>query len=274
METVAASDTPRKYKLGIALSGGGARGFAHIGVLKALEEYGIFPDLISGVSAGSVVGGLYCAGFSPADMIEIFQGEHFKDFAEIRVPKVSLFSTLGFREFLSRSIGKRIFSELELPFMVIATDIDHGESVVFNKGIVADAIWASCSIPVIFQPVEIDGVHYVDGGVLRNFPVYPIRHLCDYVIGVDVNTLKLAPYKANILNIAERSYNLMFRSNTTEDKKLCDLLIETNETADYNIFDLKHIESIASLGYQVTVNILEKLKKENRLPPSVHHPIS
>lgn len=258
------------YRLGLALSGGGARGFAHIGAIKALEEFGIFPDLISGVSAGSIIGAFYCAGFSPDDMIEIFEGEHFRDFAEIRVPKVSLFSTEGFRDFLARTLGNKIFSELELPFKVVATDIDNGVSKVLDKGLVADAVWASSSIPVIFPPVLIDGVHYVDGGVLRNFPVLPIRHLCNYIIGVDVNTLKLSPYKPNILDIAERSYNLMFRSNSTEDKKLCNLLIETNNTANYNIFDLKHVREIVSCGYQITHNLLAAHEKAGTLPPSSH----
>lgn len=258
---------PRPYKIGLALSGGGARGYAHIGVIRALEEFGIKPDIVAGVSAGSIIGSFFCAGV-PTDEMEIcFEGEHFKDFAEINIPRVSLFSTEGFHDFLHQILGNTTFDELEIPFRVIATDLDHGVSKIFSEGSVADAVWASSSIPVIFPPVVIDDIHYIDGGVLRNFPVQPIRNLCDFIIGVNVNPLVLnTVYKQNILGIAERAYMMMFRSNSAEDSKLCDLLIETEEIADYNIFDLKHIRQISDAGHEAAQRILINFEKNGKLP--------
>ena len=255
----------KKYQLGLALSGGGARGYAHVGVIKALEEYGIQPDLVAGVSAGSVVGALYCAGYSSEEIIECFQGEHFKNFAELTVPRVSLFSTTRFYDFLKHYLGNIQFGELKKTLVIIATDLDHGRSHVFDSGSVVQAVWASISIPVIFPPVVIDGIHYVDGGVLRNFPVLPIREMCNYIIGVNVNPLTETPYKKNIIGIAERAYTLMFRSNSLEDSKLCDMLIEPQEAIDYNIFDLKHMHQIEQTGYNTAISLLSQLQDKEVL---------
>ena len=222
---------PKPYKIGYALSGGGARGFAHLGALKALEEHNIYPDLIAGVSAGSIVGTLYCMGYRPHEILDMFAQEHFKDFADITVPKISLFTTKGFKDFLDRRVGSRTFDDMKIPLRIIATDFDNGVSKIFTEGHVGDCVYASCSIPIFFPPVEINGINYVDGGILRNFPVYPIRNDCDFIVGIDVNPLKLGPYKKNLKSIAERSYNMMFRSNSNEDKKMCDLLFEIDAIA-------------------------------------------
>ncbi|MGL4292981.1 MAG: patatin-like phospholipase family protein [Bacteroidales bacterium] len=263
------NDKPKPYKIGLALSGGGARGYAHIGVLKALEEFHLIPDLIAGVSAGSIVGALYCTGMSPDDILKCFAGENFRDFTEITVPRVSLFNTDGFHDYLLHILGNTTFSQLKIPFVAIATDLDHGISKIFTEGRVADIVWASSSIPVIFPPVVLDGVNYVDGGVLRNFPVLPIRNQCEYIIGVNVNPLEMGPYKKNILGIAERSYLLMFRSNSVEDCHLCDMLIQPKEVAEYNIFDTKHMKEIVNAGYAATIEILKNYKKEGRLPTDI-----
>ncbi|MEG0948456.1 MAG: patatin-like phospholipase family protein [Bacteroidales bacterium] len=259
-------NTNKPYKIGLSLSGGGARGYAHIGVLKALEEFHIVPDIIAGVSAGSVVAAMYCDGMSPDDMLDCFDGENFRNFAEITVPRTSLFNTEGFHEFLLHLLGEKTFEQLQIPLRIIATDLDHGTSKVFDSGRVADIVWASSSIPVIFPPVVLDGINYVDGGVLRNFPVLPIRDECDFIIGVNVNPLQMGSYKKNILGIAERAYLLMFRSNSVEDCHLCDMLIQPQEAAEYNIFDTKHMRQIAQAGYNATIKILTNFEKSGRLP--------
>ncbi|HIU54844.1 MAG TPA: patatin-like phospholipase family protein [Candidatus Gallibacteroides avistercoris] len=250
----------RKYATGLALSGGGARGFAHIGALKALEEAGIKPDIISGVSAGSIIGVLYADGYSPEEMIEIFSSVKFSDLVEITIPRSGFFKMEGFRSLLKKILRAKQFEELQYPLVVTATDLDHGESVSFNSGPIIDVICASCCIPVVFHPICIHNVHYVDGGVFRNFPVKPIRHLCDTVIGINVNPLVTNQYKQTIIGIAERSYGFMFKSNSFEDIKLCDILVQTNETTQYNIFDLDNIEKIADFGYKDTLKVLQSLK--------------
>ncbi len=250
----------REYTTGLALSGGGARGFAHIGALKALEEEGIKPNIISGVSAGSIIGVLYADGYSPEEMIEIFSSVKFSDLVEITVPRSGFFKMDGFRDLLKKILRAKQFEELQYPLVVTATDLDHGESVSFNSGPIIDVICASCCIPVVFHPVRIQNVHYVDGGVFRNFPVKPIRHLCETIIGINVNPLVTNQYKQTIIGIAERAYGFMFKSNSFEDIKLCDILVQTNETTQYNIFDLNNIEKITDFGYKDTRKVLQSLK--------------
>jgi NTE family protein len=251
-----------RYQVGLALSGGGARGFAHIGVLKALEEYQIHPDLVAGVSAGSVVAAFYCAGLTADEILTTFEGESFSSFASISVPSKSLFRLDGFREFLTDTLGSKRIEQMPTPLRIVATDLDHGTSHIFDEGRTADAVRASCSIPVIFPPVIIDGVCYVDGGVLRNFPVLPIRRECDFIIGVNVNPLhRRESYHHNLLGIAERTYSLMFRSNSVEDCELADMLIEPEEVGDYGVFNTKFMHKIVDTGYRAAVAVLEEYRQ-------------
>ncbi len=242
----------KPYKLGLALSGGGARGFAHAGALKALEEADIHPDLISGVSAGSIVGVLYADGYTPDEILELFAGVDFNDLAQLMLPRSAFFKMDGFRQFLKKHLRAQRLEDLAIPTHIIATNLDNGESVTFTSGAIIERVCASCSIPVVFPPVKIDGTYYVDGGVLRNFPVTPIRHLCDNVIGINVNPVSSDTYKQNIVDIAKRSYEYIFNSNSLADKELCDILIETDEIVEFNIFDIDNLKTIATYGYEDT----------------------
>lgn len=255
--------TVKPYHLGLALSGGGARGFAHAGAIKALEEMGLRPDVISGVSAGSIIGALYADGYTPDEIIDMFGHLSVSDLAEITVPRSSFFKITKFRNFLKKVLRATNFEDLSIPLVITATDLDNGRSVSFSSGPLLDVICASCSIPVLFSPVNIEGVHYVDGGVFRNFPVTPIRSSCDVIIGVNVNPLVAKEYKQSIIDIAERSYSFIFKSNSIIDSKLCDILIQTNEIIQYNIFDIDKLREIARYGYQDTKEVL-LLKRESR----------
>ncbi len=240
----------KKYGLGLALSGGGAKGFAHLGVFKLLEEEGLIPEVIAGTSAGALMGALLADGYKPDEIKELFTGREFSEFAQIQLPKSGLFDSTRFRLFLKRHLRAKTFEDLKIPLIVVATDLDHGESHFFTKGDIVDAVTASCSIPIIFNPVVIDGIHYVDGGLFHNFPVSVIRQECACVIGVNVSPLVPHKYKQTIFHIAERSYHYMFRANTLEDRELCDLLIETKEFGQYKTFDLENVDQIAQIGYK------------------------
>lgn len=247
----------KKYKLGLALSGGGAKGFAHCGALKAMEEFGLCPDVIAGTSAGAIVGALYAAGNSPVDISRMFLGKEFTNFVKILIPKAGFFDQTPFMNFMERNLQVVNFEDLKIPLYVVASDLDHGKSVVFSSGELGPRILASCSVPIIFNPVEIDGIHYVDGGIFRNFPVTPIRDLCEQVIGINVSPLISREYKQNMIQIAQRSYHFIFKANTFEDKALCDMLVEVNEAHQYSTFDLENIADIFMLGYNETVQTLE-----------------
>ena len=259
----------KKYKLGLALSGGGAKGFAHCGALLALEEFGLKPDIIAGTSAGAIVGALYAAGNNPIEISKMFMGKEFSNFVKLLIPKAGFFDHSPFQDFLMEYLHVERFEELQIPLYVVASDLDHGKSVVFTEGELARCVLASCSVPVIFNPVEIDGVHYVDGGIFRNFPVVPIRDMCEKVIGINVSPLISTDYKQNMIQIAQRSYHFMFKANTIEDKALCDLLVEVEEAHQYSTFDLENIHQIFKIGYQDTVRTLENTYGLKRaLPPT------
>lgn len=254
----------KPYKLGLALSGGGAKGFAHIGVFSLLEECGFKPDIISGTSAGALAGCLYADGYTSDEIKEIFSGKEFSEFAKVQIPISGLFDNSRLSSFLRRHLHAKNLEDLDIPLVVIATDLDHGISHEFRTGPIVDAVTASCSVPIIFSPVEINGIHYVDGGLFRNFPVTNIREECDRIVGVNVSPLVPQKYKKTLFHIAERSYHYMFRANTTEDRQLCDILIEAQECDGYKMFDLDNVHKIAQIGYEAAIHAFDNVFQDSK----------
>lgn len=258
-------ETNRKpYKLGLALSGGGAKGFAHVGVFRMLEECGLKPDIISGTSAGALMGVLFADGYSSGEIQEMFTDREFSEFAQIQIPKSGLFDSSRFRYFLKRHLRTRNIEDLSIPMVIVATDLDHGVSHEFRTGPIVEAVTASCSIPIIFSPVVINGIHYVDGGLFHNFPVAMIRDECERIVGVNVSPMIPQKYKQTIFHIAERSYHYMFRANTLEDREMCDVLIEAEEFGFYKTFDLDNVDVISNVGYEAAARAFEKVVNENK----------
>ena len=270
--------TPKPYKIGLALSGGGAKGFAHLGVFKLLEESGLKPDIISGTSAGSLMGVLFADGYSADEIKNMFIGREFSEFAQLQIPKSGLFNYDRFQEFLKRHLRSKRIEDLPIPTVIVATDLDRGCSHEFRSGPIVEAVTASCCMPIVFSPVLINGVHYVDGGLFRNFPVSTIRDECEYVIGVNVSPLIPHRYKQTLLHIAERTYHYVFKANVIEDRELCDILIEAKEVALYKTFDLENINQISEIGYEAAVKAFQKViqekKHENLIKAINSHPNS
>jgi len=254
----------KPYKLGLALSGGGAKGFAHVGVFRLLEECGIKPDIISGTSAGALAGCLFADGYTSDEIKEIFSGKEFSEFAKVQIPMAGLFDNSRLSAFLRRHLHAKKLEDLDIPLVVIATDLDHGVSHEFRTGPIVEAVTASCSVPIIFSPIEINGIHYVDGGLFRNFPVTNIRDECDKIIGVNVSPLVPQKYKKTLFHIAERSYHYMFRANTTEDRMLCDVLVEAEEFDGYKMFDLENVNKIAKIGYEAAVRAFDEVIQDSK----------
>lgn len=255
---------PVKRHLGLALSGGGAKGFAHIGVFKMLEECALKPDIIAGTSAGALMGVLFADGYEANEIKELFSGREFSEFAQLQIPKSGLFDSTRFRYFLKRHLRTKNIEDLQIPMVIVATDLDHGECHEFRSGPIAEAVTASCSIPIIFSPVNINGVHYVDGGLFHNFPVSVIREECERVIGVNVSPLIPQKYKQTIYHIAERSYHYLFQANTIEDREMCDVLIEAVEFGLYKTFDLESVEQLVQIGYLAAAQAFETVLRENK----------
>lgn len=248
----------KKYKLGVALSGGGAKGFAHAGALKALEELGYKPDIISGTSAGAIAGVLYSAGYAPHEICDLFKNKGFTDFTKITLPTAGFFSPKRFVDYLRVKIPYDNLEDLPIPVRVVSSDLDNGVMKVFDQGSIPERVMASSTVPIVFPPTVIDGIHYVDGGVFCNFPVDVIRADCEKVIGINVSPLAATKYKQTILGIANRSFDFMFRANTKEDGKLCDVLVEMPAVLQYEIFSLDAIDEIYELGYKETIEALSK----------------
>ena len=240
------------------MSGGGVKGFAHAGALKALEEFGYKPDIISGTSAGAVAGALYVAGYSPKEICDLFKNKSFSNFTNITIPTSGLFSPAKFVDFLKQKITYANIEDLPIPMRIVATDLDAGKIKVFTEGSLAERVMASATVPVVFPPTVIDDVHYVDGGIFCNFPVDVIRQDCEKVIGINVSPLVPTQYKQTIIEIALRSYNFMFRANTKEDGMLCDILVELPDVLQYDMFDLDSIDEIYRMGYHETKLALQK----------------
>ncbi len=245
-----------EYRTGLVLSGGGARGFAHAGAIKALAEVGIKPDIVAGVSAGSIAAVMYAAGIEPEKMLELFLNARFSDFCELGVPKDGFFHLDRFKTFLRRHIPYANLEDLPIPTVIGATDLDNGRKVAFESGSLPERVVASCSIPIVFKPVKIDGVRHVDGGVLHNLPAWTIRDRCKYLIGVNCSPLSKTPVSNSLIDIALRSYELMAKTNVVADMELCDIVIRTDEIAKYKVFNLKQIEKVFESGYRDTMNFL------------------
>lgn len=243
----------KPYKLGLVLSGGGARGFAHAGALLALEEMGIRPDIIGGVSAGSVVAVMYASGMRPEEIVRAFADAKFGDFAELAVPRDGFFSMDGFRKFLRKHVPYDDISQLPLPSVVCATDLLASKAVAFSEGNIAECVSASCSIPIVFKPVKINGVTYVDGGVVANLPAWALRDKCKYLIGVNCSPMPRRGKPKSILDIAQLTYDILVKNNSQAQMQLCDLAISINDIAKYNVFNLKEINRVFRSGYDSTM---------------------
>lgn len=256
------------YRLGVALSGGGARGFAHVGALKALEEAGMKPDVIAGVSAGAVAAVMYAAGVPLDEMLSLFTSTKFTDFARPSlIHGDGMFSLMRFKQFIEEATGIDRLENLRIPTYVGVTDLDHGEPAEFHEGPLGERVVASCSIPIVFSPVEIDGIHYVDGGVLRNLPAWIIREKCETLIGINVSPLRTFEYKKSFLDIGMRTYNLMAKANQQQDMDICDHVIITPELIHYQIFNLKDIHKAYLSGYAAAHRAIRQwLRAEEKNP--------
>ncbi len=250
----------RDHSVGVAFSGGGARGFSHVGVMKAMAQFGIRPNVIAGVSAGSIAAVLYAAGLTTEEMIECFMvQDKMAHFTSMRVPKESILSLDRFARLLESWLPVKNLEDLQLPTVICATDLDHGKSVGWAKGEIVPRVVASCSIPIVFPPVKINGVNYVDGGVLRNLPAWAIRPYCKTLIGSNCSPLNRDyRYKNSIVDLALRSYQLMTKANVPQDLKLCDIVIRPDGLSGVSTFDLSIIPRAVDLGYEAACRVLEK----------------
>lgn len=241
-------------KIGLALSGGGARGLAHLGVLCALEELGLQLSAISGVSAGALTGALYAAGYTPQQILALAQEHASPGIARMVLFQNGLFSSPGLRRLLQTYLPADSFEALHIPLLVTATDIISGRSVTLSEGLLCDALMGSAAVPGIFSPVKYGNYALVDGGVLNNLPVEGLQKNCDKIIGCHVNKLDNSrrPEQLSKLYVIEKCFHMAIAGTIPYKSVLCDVFLEPALEA-YSMFDMKHADKIFDIGYQAAM---------------------
>ncbi len=239
-------------KIGLSLSGGGARGISHLGVIQALEEMGVEFSIISGASAGSIMGALYAYGYNPKKILEIIQNVSVFKSVRPAWTKTGLLSLDGLRDVLLANMPENSFASLKLPLVIAATDLRKGTIQYFDEGQLIHPIMASCCVPAIFAPVEFKGNLYVDGGVLDNLPVKPITRKCDFVIGVNCNPIGVDFDPKNLKVVIERSLLMAININTQLSKALCNIFIEPPGLGKISGFEIRQAQEIFNIGYEFT----------------------
>jgi NTE family protein len=242
----------KKYKIGVVLSGGGARGFAHLGVLKALEEKNIKPEIISGTSAGAIVGALLADGKGAEEVFNLLKDRGFFNYSRISLPKTGLLKLEGLKKELERHLTVKDLSELQIPLYVGTTNITSGESEYFNRGPIAEIVLASSSIPVLFAPVKLNGSLYSDGGIMDNLPAEPLRGKCKNIIGINVSPVREIQKLNNLVNVSMRIFQLSVNATMINSRDNCDILIEPEGLEDFDIISTRHARKMFTLGYEYT----------------------
>ncbi|MFA6799019.1 MAG: patatin-like phospholipase family protein [Bacteroidales bacterium] len=248
----------KPYKLGLVLGGGGARGFAHLGVTRALYEHDIKPDIISGVSAGSIVGAFLAAGLNPAEVFELLRDQDIMKITNIHLPKDGLLKLGGLQKQLKLHIPFKKVEELPIKLIVAVCNLNKARVEYLSEGPLADLVLASSSIPVLFAPVSLNDQLYADGGVLDNLPVKPVRKICEKVIAVDISPVHETDKLENLFQIAVRTFHLSVWKYTVQWGKKADILIEPPDVDKYDILSTKHVEELYERSYQYTLDLIRK----------------
>ncbi|HLN55762.1 MAG TPA: patatin-like phospholipase family protein [Bacteroidales bacterium] len=246
-----------RYRIGFVLSGGGARGFAHLGFLEALNEAGIFPDVIAGTSAGAIAGVLYADGYTPKEILKMTNFTSRLDLLRPAIPREGLLQISGIAKILKTYLRAKTFSELKIPLYVTATDINNAKVVYFSEGDLIETVIASSSIPVVFPPVKIGKFNYVDGGVLDNLPVRAIENICQVKIGSFVNMVGYIEKISGLVSLAERTFMVGMSKELFEKAKKFDLFVAPDELKNYRVTDTMKAAEMFEIGYRSTK---EKLK--------------
>lgn len=250
----------RKYRTGLVLSGGAARGIAHLGVLEALTENNIPIDIISGVSAGSIVGALFLDGYHPHEILEIFANQKIYKMIRISVPRSGFFKIDGLKKILKKYLKAKNIEDLEKPLVIALTNYQEAKVEYFSEGPLIELILASSSIPVLFEAKLINKVPYIDGGVMDNLPVDPLLNRCKKIIGVHVNPLGESKSLKNPWQIAERSFHMAVASEIRRKQEQLDVFIEPQELTNYGMLELRKAKKIYNVGYEAAIAVFKTIK--------------
>ena len=255
---------PKNKTIGLTLSGGGMRGIAHIGVLKALDEFGIRPNMISGTSAGALIGAFYSLGIRPQQMQDVVRERTFFSRSAFRLSRQSLFSTNFILHLLQEFFPENDFKTLKIPLFVATTELTQGRIEFFNKGPLFEALIASASIPLVFSPVKMNDKVYVDGGVLDNLPIEPLVPHCDFIVASHVNALRHESFsKINLLKTFDRILHLAIASSVYSKISSCDLFLEPPAISQYSLFKKNNTDEMIESAYNYCCEKLELMSRKD-----------
>jgi len=217
----------REPVIAVALGGGGAKGFAHIGVLKVLESHGIKPQIVTGTSAGSFVGSLYASGKTPYQLQQLALNFKESDIRDLTISRQGILQGQKLQDFVNKNVGNKAIEQFPIRFAAVATRLDNGKKSEFIKGNVGQAVRASCSIPNVFVPATIGGVQYVDGGLVSPIPVKTAKAMgADIVIAVDISARPAAGKSGNIFGLLDQTINIMGQQSINEELDQANIVIQ------------------------------------------------
>ncbi len=247
-------------KIGLAMSGGGARGIAHLGILQAMEEIGIKLCMLSGSSAGAIAGALYGYGYKPQEILEILIKTKLFKFIRPAMNMTGILKLDKTAALYRQYIEIDAFENLKIPLTIAATDIAAGRTRYFSSGELIRPIMASACIPVIFDPILVDGKLYIDGGMLNNMPVEPLIVHCDRIIGLNCNPVGSHFKGGSMKSLLERSLLMAINYNVYDRKQFCDLFLEPQDLNVFSVFDFAKAKEIYDIGYQYAISKSQEIE--------------
>ncbi|MBC6997530.1 patatin-like phospholipase family protein [Cytophaga sp. FL35] len=237
--------------LGLILSGGGVRGMAHIGVIRALNEYDISANVVSGSSVGALVGALYANGNSVTEMLSFFKETPLFKYNFLTIVKPGFIDTDRYFDVFRVYFPEDSFEKLKRELHVVATNLQNGELSYFSEGELIGPLLASAALPPVFSPVELNGQLYADGGIMNNFPSEPVEGKVDFLLGSNVSVVSHLEKNAlkNSLQLTGRVTGLMIYAINRKKLESCDMLLEFKGLEHIGVLDRKGIEKAYAIGY-------------------------
>ena len=255
------TEKKRKFKIGLAFGGGGARGFAHLGALKAFEENGIVFDEVAGTSVGSIVASMYAFGLSSDEMLKIASNLKEND---IKTNKMFFMpsKTDGIETMMKSAMGDAHFEDMKKPLTVVAVDLKSAKEINITKGSVVKAVAGSCAVPGVFEPVDFGEYRLADGGLQNTIPADVLRRNgCKYVISIDVNpTRAYGTDSTKLTDILKATLRILMKSNAVKGKIYSDIVIEA-DTSKYKSTSFNGAAEMYKIGYNETMKLMPKIKE-------------
>lgn len=259
----------KKVKIGLALGGGGARGIAHIGAIKAFEELGITFDYVAGTSAGSIIGALYAYGKSAKEIEELAKGLKKKDIMRGMIPFIKPANTDRLEEQLNKAFGDlTVFSEMKIPLSVVCTDLKTGKEIDFDYGNVSKVVSGSCAVPGVFTPVVYEDMHLVDGGLRNNIPADVVKKMgANVVFAIDVNHLRgTGTQSLSTISVLSSTIGIMMQSKVDKTMECADLIFEP-ALENFSPLKFEGVDEMIKIGYDTVMANKHKIQKMLEINP-------